>query len=280
MWPSNDKSFQTLILSIILHGILVLFLSARLSVPWPSHNETAEIVLIEKEPVKRARNIVTQLKPENLTGKLQQQADFLSQFTQRVKEQMRARNSGETRNLSGRRPSPNTENRVGGLQAPREPGETAQNRNGLGRNIVMGESSLGEHIPGVKEGSFTALNTDQFTYYTFFARINEQVRYRWVRQIRAYIDSLSQQQLTELARYERSTQVEIILNREGEIVDTVVHFTSGDRTLDAASESAFQAAAPFRNPPQGMVEGDNRIHLHYKFFVTLNPSPFVGQGYN
>jgi outer membrane biosynthesis protein TonB len=130
----------------------------------------------------------------------------------------------------------------------------------------------------VEEGDFTALNTDQFTYYSFFSRINEQVRNRWVAGIREYMSRLSQRDLEELAKMDRETVIEIILSRTGEFSTSVVSHTSGDRVLDQTTVGAFRSAAPFINPPQGMVGDDGLIHLHYAFTLRFRP-PLGQAGY-
>lgn len=278
--PLNDKSFQALIFSLILHGIMVLFIRSYSN---PSHylsqNEPTEVTFIE-EPTGKRQSVVTETEKADLMEKFKSQADFLAQFTKRVKEQLKARKSGETKNSNGNTPQQNSNQERQATEqatkADQESGETQKKSEmPLGRNIVMGESSIAEKIPGIREVAFNALNTDQFTYYTFYARMNEQVRFRWIRQIRSFIDSLSQAQLIELAKRERVTRVEIILDDKGAILDSIVHFTSGYKPLDQAAAQAFAEAAPFRNPPRGMVEADGKIHLFYEFYVTLNPNAIM-----
>ena len=135
------------------------------------------------------------------------------------------------------------------------------------RTIVTGQNTRGEYIPGLAQGSFTALNTDQFTYYTFFSRVNEQLRPRWVARLRDFALEQNQMQMQQLAQYPRTTQVEFILDSTGKLLDVVVHLTSGFRKLDFAGTDAFKEAAPINNPPQGLVGPDGKIHLHYNFTV-------------
>ena len=272
----NDKSFQALIFSIVLHGIMVLFIRSYSGAPdFVSQNEPTEVEFIEQSD-KKNQTVVTETDKADLLEKFKNQADFLSQFTKRVKEQLKARHTGETKNSANQGPQQNADAQKVAQQSSKplqEPGETQRkSETPLGRNIVMGESSIAERIPGIREGAFTALNTDQFTYYTFYARLNEQVRFRWIRQIRSFIDSLSQKDFIELAKRERVTRIEVILDSSGNILNSIVHFTSGYRPLDQAASQAFSDAAPFRNPPRGMVEADGKIHLYYEFYVTLNPN--------
>ena len=60
------------------------------------------------------------------------------------------------------------------------------------RQPEYGPSTVGEALPkDVSIGSFTALNTDRFTFYTFYARIEELVRFRWETKVKEAVDSFS-----------------------------------------------------------------------------------------
>ena len=262
--------------------------------------------------MKKVQSFVTdtQIPKEDLLKDLKEKAKFLSKEAKRVKEEVKAHNNGRTQNqdlnsiptptldnpsamgsqhqqgqakpgsqknqqsqsrpdevqssLAGLKPKPT---QVGGMNGAQE---------GFGKNLVIGSSSLAEYIPGIKEGGFTALNTDQFTYYTFFERVNEQVRYRWVSFVRNYIASLSDSKLNELAKYQRVYQIEIVLSGEGQYLKGFIHHSSGDNALDITAIDAFQGAAPFLNPPKGLIEEDGNIHLHYSFIVEFRPRTGLG----
>ncbi|HMN69995.1 MAG TPA: hypothetical protein PKC28_15745, partial [Bdellovibrionales bacterium] len=100
-----------------------------------------------------------------------------------------ARNNGATKNVKQQTGQKGDPEGIAGDQSRGE-GDEGFLRPGGGqamRQVAIGQSSIAEFIPGIEEGAFTALNTDQFTYYTFFARMNEQVRNRWVSAVRAYM---------------------------------------------------------------------------------------------
>lgn len=285
-----DKSFQALILSLAVHFLLAL---------WAARMPSSQIEMAGRHPIeidirepalRMKKNFVmeTEDPSKDLLRDLKDKANFLSKLTKRVKEETRARATDATQNRPGQDPSPSLEARAKGLMghsAGRERGQALQLPPGVGpqhnqdqgggpfgRQVVVGQSTVGEYIPGVKEGAFTALNTDRFTYYTFFARINDQVRNRWVRNLRELASTLSMQQMIALAEFERTTQVDIQLNAEGEFVRSVVLKSSGFKGLDQAATLAFQSAAPFINPPKEMVEEDGLIHLVYGFVVQWQPS--------
>ncbi len=285
-----DRSFQTLIYSLLLHALLAWwFLGVS------SQNE----ISAQKVPIEftvheggRKQTFVKETEDkEALVEDLKRKADYLSRFTKRVKEQIRAKNSGETKNRTGQDPLESDELAARGnqgqsrdshresrlAQGENGPGPKAGDQEGanpFGHNVVVGASTSGEYIPNVKVGSFTALNTDRFTYYTFFARINEQVRSRWIRNLRVLSDSLSSNEHNLLALRERITEVDIQLDGTGNFVRAVLLHSSGSDALDEAAKSAFHEAAPFTNPPQRMIESDGLIHLRYGFVVQWMPTSF------
>jgi len=263
-----DRSFEGLIFSLIIHALLVwaLWLAPKVDLtPAPS---PTEIVLVETA-TKKSKSFVMETERQESLRELKDSADLLSQFTKRVKKQMKARESGPTVNAGFEPPTPQPQAQV----QPPEPGGIGAQSPAM-RHLAIGRSTIGEHIPGVEEGAFTALNTDQFTYYSFFARIGEQIRNRWVANVREYVSRLSQAERETLSKSDRNTVIEIVLNPQGHYTRSLIHQTSGDRRLDQTTLQAFQDAAPFLNPPRGLIEADGFIHLKYAFVVRFRPPSF------
>jgi TonB family protein len=278
-----DQSFKALILSLVVHALLSL-----LFFKLPSQNETpvvrpVEITIVESS--KRFRNPVTETATEDISPlkKLKDEATVLSQLTKRVREQVVARRIGKTKNRPGQAPIESDEQRshgTSGLSADARVNPNLQFKgvgpslvqpgagsSPFGKQIVVGESTRDFIIPGVKEGAFTALNSDRFTYYTFFARINEQIGSRWVQNMRGFIETLSRSAFGELAARDRVMEVDVQLNQKGEFQRALVMRSSGFKGFDQAIVQAFQDAAPFLNPPRGMIDADGLVHLQYGFMV-------------
>jgi outer membrane biosynthesis protein TonB len=265
-----DSSFEGLLLSIFLHGLLVwLLLHAKLpAVSFPTSKPT-EITIVERDKTQKAHTVVTEVQKKDPQKDFKDEADYLSQFTKRVKKQMKARNNGPTVNTQSQELKLNPPEKqaqpkaVAGLTRPQDTrsGETSNNALDSRPQSFM-VSSVAEHLPGIQDGEFTLLNTDQFTYYAFYNRMGEQVRNRWV----------MQKDLEELSKINRQTAGEIVLSPEGEILGSHVYHSSGDKALDLISVEAFKAAAPFLNPPRGMIRADGNIHINYSFVVQFRPS--------
>jgi hypothetical protein len=134
---------------------------------------------------------------------------------------------------------------------------------------IPGVSTSGELLPSdVKIGDFTALNTDRFTYYTFYARVEEQIRHRWVRFVKAALYGGGD---VPIGRSDFMTNLEIVLNRRGEFVRAIIHQESGSKDLDSAPVLAFREARMIPNPPREMLKPDGTIRLLYSFHVDQVP---------
>lgn len=282
----GDQSFRALVISLVVHAILAVIL---LRMPSQSEtdflNQPIEVQVMDSS--RKPKLIVTETEKDlSPLEKLEKEADLLSALTKRVKEQSIARRIGETKNRPGNAPVETEEQRAEGAPGIGADAQTGRSLNlpgvgpgarggegasPFGRQVVVGESTAGEIIPGIKIGAFTALNTDRFTYYTFFARINEQLRPRWTNNLRNFSQSIPRERLVELASRDRTTEFDIQLNREGHFLRAVVLRSSGNRDLDATFSDAFENAAPFLNAPTGLVAEDGLIHLHY--IVTVQAQP-------
>lgn len=228
---------------------------------------------------------------------------FLSEQRQTVKEEMRAAKSGMTANRSGRDDTetdavPNqprtipTEKFAPKLTRTIESLLESDADEGLG-DVVVGKrkaertqesrelflpsdprrlgglSTSGEMLPpDMQVGEFTALNTDRFRYYSYYARIEELIRFRWVKYVKAAVYGGD----VAADRKEYLTKLEIVLDRTGEFVRAIVHEQSGSTSLDTAPIRAFREARRIPHPPREMVKDDGTIRLMYAFHVDQIPS--------
>ena len=282
-----DRSFEGLLISVAIHALLIMWLVRFPAPALMTPKEETEITVLDEAPTK-TKTVVTETEKKEVDLKdLKDTADYLAQFNKRVSKQMVAQRNGPTRNSQPTviplSPKDTFDTgRVKNEQTQRNPtpdqqgmGLPAIGGNQAMRQVAIGPSSIAEYIPGVEQGEFTALNTDQFTYYSFYARINEQVRNRWVEGIRNYMSQLNMQDRDLLAKMDRQTVVEIVLSKDGHFTQSILHRSSGDRQLDQTGIDAFRDASPFLNPPRDMAGADNLIRLRYGFMVRFRPP--IGQ---
>lgn len=294
-----DKSFQALIYSLVIHALLLLAYWRSPAPEMAPDATTVEILYNENTP---RRVVYDDSTPDtkSIEEKLKEQSKNLSRITKRVKEEQVARPrpepspsfklsdltpqmniSDQARSAMDRKTKSNkaSDSEEKDIHIPQLPalGAKGQSQDTLSRSVVIGGNTQDDWIPGVKEGSFTALNTDQFTYYSFFSRVKDAIRFRWVQRVRNFSQQASPQEIMTLARIPSPTKLEIVLSKKGDILKIETLQTSGSAELDAAAVNAFWAASPLNNPPAEMAEDDGLIRIHYAFQVIWQPTYMVGQ---
>jgi len=138
--------------------------------------------------------------------------------------------------------------------------------------LDAGQSTVGEALPSdIQFGDFTALNTNRHLYYTFYARIEEMIRHRWVTYARAVLDPYQNGARRLTGNETWITRLEILLDPQGRFIKAILHNSSGIRELDSAPVQAFRDAQQFPHPPREMVSDDGSIHIYYQFHVQVVP---------
>lgn len=295
----EDKYFQALILSLLIHGLLYwglswgtpLFLSEAIKSPQP-----VEIVYKEEPEKNFNAQRITDPEVGQTLEKLQAETRLLARLNRRVEEEMVANKSGLTKN---RAPNPtysqigpserkefsaDNPNRTSPLDLNPEsilkkhvaglsvPNPSLDGGQFLSKQLMSGESTISDHLPNVKQGWLTALNTNQLMFYSFFSRVNEQIYPRWAQNLRLYVPDIPLNQIRRFSGQNLVTHVQFVFDRNGYYVSHHVYRSSGQRLVDLAAVEAFVRAAPFPNPPQEIVEPDGKIRLNYSFTLILQPS--------
>ena len=283
---------RALFISFIVH--LIFMMGMALFIPTPAKKpDVAEIEIIEtknsastKQPKQQ---IVRQaLAPDKLKAPDNDElARFLSEQRQRVKKESQAALSGMTENNDNKqKQEAKKETQTTPQKQPQQQAKTpppadkdgyrdvdiSKEMADMNRLNGMGPSRVGESLPtDVSVGSFTALNTDRYTYYTFYARIEELVRFRWESQVGRAIDSFDRATMLQASDRNWVTQVEFLLDARGELKQAIIMKSSGIKKFDLAAVNAFKEARIFPNPPKELVEDDGFIHLKYTFNVNYRP---------
>ena len=143
-------------------------------------------------------------------------------------------------------------------------GERSASGNGNGQQV----SSTDDHIKDVKTGMQTLLSTREFVYFSYYNRIKEKLRQHWQPKIRERFTRIikSGRQIASDGN-DKITKVVIILDHTGTLVRVQVLSQSGLVDLDEAAVEAFRAAAPFPNPPKGIIEEDGTVKIRWDFVV-------------
>jgi TonB family protein len=283
---------RALILSLVVHFVLVLILDKGTPYLEPKPTDITVIDLVEKPvPASSGKNKdQRQIVRQALAPKLELKEDdtdlarFLSADKQRVRKEMQAKNSGLTqnRNASQREKSESKEKNTNPrATSPKnydpEGIDIAKNLKEYTQSVEDAPSTVGEALPqDVSIGNFTSLNTDRYVYYSFYARIEDLIRFRWESRVRQAVDSFDRNYiLSVVGRKNWVTSVDIWLTKDGRYHSSHLFKESGISRFDQAAILAFKEAGMFPNPPQDLVEEDGFIHLKYSFNVSFKPSSVV-----
>lgn len=276
-----------ILLSLLIHVLLTwgAQYAVLLLPPKPDH-KTVEIEILNN-PLSQneAKQIVRDSAlPEKLKVKESEDPlSFLSKETQRVKKQTQAQASGLTANRSPQ--TNNQKNKTSKSQSPQNPSKDMDAFAPGYRKVPQmvqaekmdsGLSTIGEALPKeVRVGSFTALNTDRYLYYSFFSRIEELIRFRWESAVQQTIDYTSPAKLALNSQGVWNTQIQVIINSKGEIKAIKTMKESGLPGFDQSAIQAFVQARMLPNPPKEMIEEDGLIRLDYAFQVRYSPRALV-----
>ncbi|MNK86842.1 Gram-negative bacterial tonB protein [compost metagenome] len=149
---------------------------------------------------------------------------------------------------------------------------------GLGKGTGSGDTAAGtgdasqsnDYIKDVDQGLETMLNTREFKYYSYYSRIRRQLAQHWEGRVREKLTKMFKEgRAPAAANQDRITKLMIVLNDRGTLVRVQVLSDSGVRDLDDAAIEAFRQAAPFPNPPKGIIEGDGTVKIRWDFVLEV-----------
>ena len=111
-------------------------------------------------------------------------------------------------------------------------------------------------------GDALNLNTKEFLYASYINQIRRLVVFYW----RQQLDNLPRSARITRPSYE--TTVHIAIDQGGLLELVEVTDSSGNNLLDNAVTVAFQIAAPYPDPPEGLLDPDGRARLENMSFTV------------
>lgn len=136
-------------------------------------------------------------------------------------------------------------------------------------NLQMLGGAVGsdDALPDVDEGDSLKLNSRRFSYMDFFNRVRDRVRDQWgPNEVYRQRDPTGRL----LGVQDRLTVLQVTLDAEGQLRRLVTVKRSGADFLDKEARRAFEAAAPFVNPPVGLVEDNGLITFQFGFLLEFS----------
>lgn len=289
---SSKRLQKSLLASLVLHLFIFLVLQMDFSTP-ATEEAPIEISFIEEpeklqeQPPKSddARQIVDQSE-RALNDEVPEDAHYLSRHNQKVVKETKAREKGQFKNQTGggqeRDPGRQTQ---AGAQAKKP--KVVPQRKGLpsiedltpkfdwdrvgsmgSKGSDSGHAQTDDYLKDVDDGLQTMLNTREFVYYSYYSRIKDRLQQYWEPKIKEkVVRMLREGRSIASSPTDRVTQVVIVLDEKGILKRVQIIGESGIRDLDEAAVEAFRAAAPFPNPPKGIVEKDGTVKIRWDFVL-------------
>lgn len=272
-------------ISLFFHLALVMLLAwpAHESLPPPPSGKLAVRTLSQKDYVKELKQALEAHEDqivhseERLTATTAPaEAKFLSKTHQSIDQETRAAHVGKFKNVAREggehdkdsplavaklfelTPLPTPTRAPASLPAP----TTGRLRAG------DGFSATDDYLSDIAIGAETLLNAREFKYYSFYERVRERLTERWQVRLRDEFHRLDLAQST--LNGELTTKVRVQLTPHGEIKRLTFLGKSGVDELDRAARDAFYQAAPFPNPPQGMMDEGSLVSIRWDFVVLAN----------
>ncbi len=261
-----------LLISLTIHMMVMTYVH-RKNIPNPKSDQVTIEIIDINELNKIDKGQIVEQSDEALNDIIPEKTKFLSQHNQKVVEETKAANSGKfTNKVSGANDA-----NANKKEAPNEWG--TKPKKSLLEKLTPGykwpkvdsisQASTDDYLKDVKDGVQTLLSTREFIYYTYYKRIKNQLAQYWEPKIKDKVVRLIHQGRNIASSGDKITRLIITLDSKGILTKVQVVGASGLKDLDDAAVEAFRAAAPFPNPPKGIVEQDGNIHITWDFVLEV-----------
>ena len=219
----------------------------------------------DDRPAKHLSAITQRVEEETVAPHIARQAQLNEVIEQERSRNQEGKSQTKPQSLSQQRKEDSPDGEIESKTKQNE----SQFQSSLRKDLQRGQ---GNYFGQGKFGSMTALNTDRFEGFSFYRRVEESTRSRWDDHVENAINQLRRHSQTAiLSQPTWTTQVEFLLDREGNLRKAYVIRSSGLVPFDVAATQAFKDAATFPNPPKELIAEDGYVHLNFIFNVHLNP---------
>lgn len=304
----HKKSFsgfqKFLLFSFLFHTFLTatIVLVPYLKKPIP---QQIEVVLIDQpvaEPIAETQKMTDEKQPTQVVqtdenqsnNEIDPKAKYLSAKNNTVKKETIAKNIGQFKNTVSQKSATqqpeqkNIEKQISNFKPEIKSklfntgfdAYTSLEKNAAVKKMAQKEhsfqngaspeqaSSTNDHLENTEPSLLTQLNTREYKYYGYHKRIRTQLDQWYESKLRDQMKKILSQGRTIASEESKRTQLLIILNPQGNLVGIQIMGASGVRELDDAAVEAFKKAAPFPNPPKGMIDPDGTIKVRWDFVLS------------
>jgi protein TonB len=307
-------TWSTVALSLILHIGILCFYFPRLTKEKSAltENDLIEITDYKEFPTARPEKAPKRIEinPSNPKAqiaesedaqnrKVDPKASYLGKHNQSVEKEMRASQIDDFRSKQGTGAKgiptqvemiPPTAEETGKPTEFSEEGgllnKSPETKTGVKRNwktLSLKDLSIGgdggatgasDDKLNVDRGERTLLSTREYKFFGYYQRIKDLLRQYWKPNIEHQMARLWGKG-KQVKEDELTTRVLVLLDEAGKISKISKIAGSGYIELDDAAIQAFQAAAPFPNPPKAMLDEDGFVRVNWDFILTTDNSPRI-----
>jgi protein TonB len=264
-------------------------------------DKSVEVVIVDKNSKDDFKNNAKQIVEQSekrINDEIDEKAKYLSRYNQRVAEQTKAQNNGKfqndakmgeaKKNVANQKVqetpkvtanTPKTKQRAlkaypdGDIPLPKLADLKPQfhwDKVPAGVENPGPQSQTDDFLKDLKTGPQTLLTSREFVYYSYYSRIKERLRLFWEPKIKEKVTRILASGRHIASNEEKITKLIITLDKNGVLIRVQVLGASGLQDLDDAAIEAFQSAAPFPNPPTGIIETDGTIKIRWDFILEAN----------
>ncbi len=276
MKDSSSKMPKFIAASALLHALLVPAVYKAFALEKPAlkkydQNSPVEIELLPPEP----KGKFVDIEDDAPSSETPPDTNFISDKNRRVKTQTQARNTSTfpQKSSAAKEISP----LEGGVKYTRSDipkhsgdyitplmesaGKTRKLDLSLPRKFLSDlSSSPRNYLPEIAYGEQTLLNTREFAYASFFKKMKRSLEMVW-------------NPMPIVRRLPRKkplliTTLKIVLRPDGSLDHVKIIRSSGIKELDHEAARAVRQAAPFINPPKGLIKNGKIVIDAWQFIIS------------
>ena len=262
-----------LLYSVVVHvGVALVFL-LLMKYQKPAVENNIEVTILDATEKSAQQNplAIVDSDSQAANNRLSEKAKYLSEKTNTVEKETRAksglkfvnsRKAQEARAKSAPQLFEKGFNAYGAM--------LKKAHSGNAQNATTGsteESTTNDNIKTAENDLITRLNTREYKYFGYYSRIKTQLNQWWVPKVQQKFTNMLRQGRSIASEENKVTKLVIVLNEVGNLVRVQVLSASGVRDLDDAAIEAFRQAAPFPNPPKGMIDSDGNVKIRWDCVV-------------
>lgn len=212
---------------------------------------------VEEVPKVHTKQIVVQETRAN--KEVDKKTNLLSAFDQKVQKETQASRGGKFNNAE----------KDSGHNVARDVSSDFAIKKGNGPESEL--SSTSDYLKEIDKGMKTLLNTREFTYYNYYNKIRVALEKHWEPKVRKKIKIEHKKIGDESGPTDgRVTRILVTLDHRGDLLSVKVLKASGVEGFDSAAQEAFKDAAPFPDPPTGIVDVNGQIQIRWDFVLSID----------